>query len=160
MKDKQEFWKMLTSFKVVMVTTRDGEEIRSRPMAPHFDEDGHVVRFLSDRQSGKTQEINEEHHINLTFANESTNDFASLSGVATQSQDRAMIKELWNAYADAWFEGDAETADVVVITFHPSEGQYWDSTGSSVLHAFEIVRTKITGGTPNVGEHGTINFNS
>ncbi|HEV7416316.1 pyridoxamine 5'-phosphate oxidase family protein [Tianweitania sediminis] len=158
MKDKQEFWSMLKSFKVVMVATHDGQDIRSRPMAPHFDDDGFVVRFLSERQSGKTTEINEEHHINLTFANESTNDFASLSGVATQSQDRAMIKELWNAYADAWFDGDAETADVVVISFRPTEGQYWDSTGSSILHAFEIVRTKVTGGTPNVGEHGKVNF--
>lgn len=158
MKDKQEFWKMLKSFKVVMVATQDGEDIRSRPMAPHFDDDGFVVRFLSNRVSGKTQEIDEEHHINLTFANESTNDFASLSGIATQSQDRAMIKELWNAYADAWFDGDAETADVVVITFRPSEGQYWDSTGSSILHAFELVRTKVTGGKPNVGEHGKVTF--
>ena len=158
MKDKQEFWKMLSSFKVAMLTTHDGEDIRSRPMAPHFDEEQHVVRFLSNADAPKTGEIAQEHRINLTFANESTNDFATLSGVATQSQDRAEIKELWNAYADAWFDGDAETADVVVITFRPSEGQYWDATGSSILHAFEIVRTKVTGGTPNVGDHGKVTF--
>jgi general stress protein 26 len=157
-KDKQEFWKMLASFRVAMMATHDGQDIRSRPMAPHFDENEHVIRFLSAADAPKTDEIASERHINLTFANESTNDYASLSGVATQSRDRALIKELWSPYADAWFDGDAETANVVAITFRPSEGQYWDSTGSSILHAFEIVRTQVTGGKPNVGEHGKINF--
>lgn len=160
MKNREEFWKMLRSFRVAMVTTQDGKDMRSRPMAPHFDENGHVVRFLSAANAPKTSEIEEEHHINLTFANESTNDFASLSGVATQTQDRALIKELWNAYADAWFDGDAETADVVVIEFRPSEGQYWDATGSSIVHAFELLRTKVTGGKPNVGESGKVQFHN
>lgn len=158
MKDRSEIWTMMKDFRTCMVTTWNGEAMHSRPMAPHFYEEEGMIRFLSDPKSAKTDEIEQEHHINLTFANEGSNTFISLSATATQSRDRAMIKELWNAFAGAWFKGDAETADVVVITARPTEVSYWDGTSSSIVVGFELLKSKVTGKRPDLGDFGKTNL--
>ena len=117
---RSDVWKLLNKFSTCMVTTHDGKKLHSRPMAPHFEEKEERIRFLTEAGSPKTSEIANDHAVNLAFADEKSMTFVSLSGRATVSHDRALIRELWNAYADSWFEGDADTANVAVITVRPS----------------------------------------
>jgi general stress protein 26 len=158
MSDVQELWDMLEDFHVCMATTRDGDVLRSRPMAPVIDPAEGVIRFLSASSAPKVAEINAEHDINLSFADEDDMSFVSVSGRATVSRDRALIRELWSPYADAWFEGDAETADVVVLTVRPEEAQYWDGSSSKIARIWEIAKAKLTGSRPDMGDSAKINL--
>jgi general stress protein 26 len=158
MNDVHELWDMLEDFHVCMATTRDGDVLRSRPMAPAIDPAEGVIRFLSAAQAPKVDEISAGHDINLSFADVDDMNFVSVSGRATISRDRALIRELWNPYADAWFEGDAETADVVVLTVRPTEAQYWDGNSSRVARMWEIAKAKMTGSKPDMGDSGKVDL--
>lgn len=158
MSEERELWDMLEDFHVCMATTRDGDVLRSRPMAPAIDPAEEVIRFLSAAHSPKVGEINAEHDINLSFADPDSMSFVSVSGRATISRDRATIRELWNPYADAWFEGDAETADVVVLTVRPTEAQYWDGDSSKIARMWEIAKAKMTGARPDMGDNAKLDL--
>lgn len=158
MSDEQELWDMLEDFHVCMATTRDGDVLRSRPMAPAVDAAEGVIRFLSGAHAPKVGEVNAEHDINLSFADADSMNFISISGRATVSRDREIIRELWNPYADAWFEGDAETADVVVLTVRPTEAQYWDGNSSKIARMWEIAKAKMTGNRPDMGDNAKVNL--
>lgn len=158
MSDEKELWDMLDDFHVCMATTRDNDVLRSRPMAPVVDAEEGVIRFLSAAHSPKIGEIDAEHDINLSFADADSMTFVSISGHAAISRDRATIRELWSPYADAWFEGDAETADVVVLTVRPTEAQYWDGNSSKVARILEIAKAKMTGSRPDMGDNAKLNL--
>jgi Pyridoxamine 5'-phosphate oxidase like len=48
------------------------------------------------------------------------NDFLSIAGTATVSRDQTMIDELWNRYAEAWFEGAGTTRRSPCCTYTPT----------------------------------------
>lgn len=158
MSDQQELWDMLEDFHVCMATTRDGEVLRSRPMAPVIDADKGLIRFLSAGHAPKVSEINAEHDINLSFADADSMNFVSVSGRATISRDRAAIRELWNPFAAAWFEGDAETADVVVLAVQPTEAEYWDGKSSKVARLWQIAKANMTGSRPDMGDNAKVDL--
>lgn len=153
---KSDIWKELQRFGTCMITTRDGRSMHSRPMAPHFEEDENRIRFLTEAGSPKTEEIADDSAVNLAFADERSMTFVSVSGRATVSHDRRLIRELWNSYADAWFEGDAETANVAVITVKPAEAQIWNGTGSRLLQFLEVAKARVAGGRPDMGENAKV----
>ncbi|MCV0397963.1 MAG: pyridoxamine 5'-phosphate oxidase family protein [Rhizobiaceae bacterium] len=153
MSDRSDFWKKINKFRTCMVTSEDGDKLHSRPMAPHIDEDAGKIRFLTEAGSPKTREIREDHDVNLAFADEGSMLFISVAGRASISKDRAVIKELWNSYADAWFDGDAETANVEVITVVPEEAQFWDRSGSTLVQLYELAKSKLTDSKPNMGDN-------
>lgn len=158
MTTEHEFWDLIEEFDVCMVTTLHGQDLHSRPMAPYVVREDNVIRFLSGGSAPKVAEIKDDADVNLAFSNPDDMTFASLSGRATISRDRGLIRELWNSYADAWFEGDAETADVVVVTVRPTHGQYWDGTGSKAGRAWELAKAKLTGSKPDMGENAKVDL--
>ena len=153
---EDEFWDILEDAEVCMVTTEGGGRLHSRPMAPHVDRERKLVRFLTGGSAPKVGEILHESEVNLAFSDPGSMNFASVSGRAEISRDRELIRELWNGFADAWFEGDAETADVAVVTVRPDQGQYWNGTGSRIAQMWELAKAKATGGKPDMGDNAKV----
>jgi general stress protein 26 len=151
--DQQQLWDMIKDFHVCMATTHDGATLRSRPMAPRVDKEEGVIRFLTKADSAKVGEVNADHDINLAFSAPKDMDFVSVSGTATISTDRRLIKELWNSYADAWFDGGPESADVAVVTVRPSQAELWDGESSKLKTLWEIAKAKATDRKPDLGEN-------
>ena len=159
-----EFWKLLEEFTFAMLVTHDkidGREImRARPMAHYLDGEAGVIRFMSERTDDKVSEIADEHDVALTYAQPNGNRFVSVSGRATQTTDRALIKRLWGPAADTWFEGDADTADVVVIEVRPVEAEYWRKDDNAISRGFELVKGLVTDTEPDIGANAKIDFSS
>src|SRR6476659_6077320 len=90
--------------RVAHVTTvaEDGRLV-SRPLAV-LDRpfDGELYFFTAD-PSSKTEQVRDNDQVNLAL--QVGNDgFVSIAGTASISRDQALIDELWNKYAEAWFE--------------------------------------------------------
>ena len=53
--------------------------------------------FIANRVSSKFDEIENDAHVNVSFYDESSTNWASYSGIAKIIQDKEKIKEHWSA---------------------------------------------------------------
>ncbi|TDZ22811.1 Protein bli-3 [Colletotrichum sidae] len=87
-----------------MMTTRDAKSgaLVSRCMALAATENGGIdLLFHTNTESNKTDEIDSDPHINISFYNGS-GDWASISGVSSIITDRSLVKKHYSSALKAW----------------------------------------------------------
>src|SRR5712671_5274292 len=99
--DVDRVWELMGKISICMLTTHDGEQIRSRPMAALVRRDDDAVYFLGDARRHKDEEIRGNPNVGLAFAD--GHKFVSVTGHAKVSRDKSKIKELWSTAAKAWW---------------------------------------------------------
>lgn len=119
--------KLLKNIRVAMLTTSapDGS-LRSRPMAtPDEDFDGELW-FFTRYHSGKTEEIQDQQKVNVSFAAPKNERFVSVSGTATVVRDPARIKDLWSREYKEWFPDGKKDPDLALLRVTIDRAAYWD----------------------------------
>ena len=152
-KEQDRLWDMIERPTACMVTTIDNGLLRSRPMAPYIDKQARTIRFVTDRTSPKVEELHHNRPLVLNFVNEDKMQYVSISGRGEVSADRELIKGMWGPYCDVFFGGDAETADVAVITVKPEQAEFWDNDKGSVAMAFSLARAYFSDDGPDLGDN-------
>lgn len=66
--DVDRAWKLMEKIGFCMLSTREGEDIRSRPMAAHIERDEDAIYFLTDVRHHKDDEIRSAPNVALAFA--------------------------------------------------------------------------------------------
>jgi general stress protein 26 len=146
---------------ICMMTTvaKDGT-MSSRPMAvqntPGLLDSGGTMWFLTRAGSDKIEEVEEDQHVTLTFAEPSSSKYLALKGRASVSQDRGKIKELWNAMYKAWFPKGEDDPEIAVLRVDVKEGDYWEASGLRVVMLAKYLVAAATGGNVEVGETGHV----
>jgi len=146
---------MVEDIRIAMMTTIDEQgNLVSRPMAAlQFDEEGNVW-FFTNRRSPKVDQIEQnEQHVNIAFASVSDASYVSISGTATEVNDRAKIDELWNPQAKAWFPKGKDDPELTLLKVHSQMAEYWDSSDSTMVRLFQQAKAVVTGSIPNMGEN-------
>ena len=144
-------WRIMSDIKICMLITIAGSKIHARPMSTILRREHNDIVMLTEKASRKESEMAHDSTVVLNFCGGS-HDFVSLQGNARVSDDRAMLKELWNPGAQAFWPEGPEKANVEAVIVNPVEAEYWASSSgllSSVKMAFAIA----TGQTPDLGEH-------
>ena len=154
----ERFWDILEGMQVCMVTTQDGGVMRSRPMAPYISRLERTIRFVTDNDSAKICELQQDRDIALSFADTDRMLFASVSGTASVSRDRARIREMWGPYCEVFFGSDPDTADVAIIDVAATQAEYWDNDKGKLALAFEMTRAYFLDDGPNLGENAKLNL--
>lgn len=78
------------------LTTRSPEgHLHARAMTPASYE-GLQFLFLANNASYKFDEIQADSNVNIAFVDAKTTNWASISGTASVSQDKDLIKKLWS----------------------------------------------------------------
>ncbi|MBC5773440.1 pyridoxamine 5'-phosphate oxidase family protein [Pontibacter sp. KCTC 32443] len=144
---------------IAMMTTADEDgSLRSRPMRNmQINEDG-IIWFFTGYESGKSHELKNDSHVNLSYAKPSDNVYVSVSGRASLSRDRAKIEELWNPALKAWFPEGKDDPNIGLIKVTIDKAEYWDSPNSAVVHLYGVVKAAITGQPADPGENKKINL--
>jgi general stress protein 26 len=106
---------------------KSGAPFVTRPMTVQKVDDDGVLWFLSANDSHKNKEITEDAAVHLLFQGSSYSDYLSLYGHATITDDKAIIKELWNPMLKAWFTEGIDDPRISAIKIQPKEGYYWDN---------------------------------
>ena len=151
-KTNEEFRADLAQFDTCMLVSRNGQQLRSRPMAPHFDNPDGSIRFLTSVKTHKVDEVKAHPDANAVFAHPDKT-WISVSGKIRLSTEPADIDELWSPEAAPWFvEGKAEA---IVLILEPEMAEYWDS-GSKLKAGWELMKGAVTGQKPDIGSHGKI----
>jgi len=130
--------------------------LTTRPMSVQKVCDQGNFWFMSDRDSDKNQEINQDSRVQLFFSNPANYEFLSVFGEASISQDRQKIDELWTDMAKAWFPEGKDDSRVTVIKVTPQEGFYWDTKDGKLVSLIKILASAVTGKTFQEGVEGKI----
>ncbi|WP_018477855.1 pyridoxamine 5'-phosphate oxidase family protein [Pontibacter roseus] len=159
---KENLHKLIDKLKdidtAMMTTVDDDGSLRSRPMRnQQIKEDG-VIWFFTGYESGKSHEIKQDAHVNLSYAKPSDNLYVSVSGRASLVKDRAKIEELWNPALKAWFPEGKEDPNIALIKVTIDKAEYWDSPNSAVVHLIGMVKATVTGEQYDPGENKKINL--
>jgi general stress protein 26 len=145
----ERVWELAKKIGFAMLVTRDGERLRSRPMAAFVRPDDNTIYFLTDARRHKDEEIERDAHVNLAFADGQK--FLSISGLAKVSNDRAKIHELFSTPAKAWWDS-ADDPNIRVLKVTPDEAEFWDSPGS-VISYVKMAVAAVTGTRPDLGDN-------
>src|SRR5947209_7550727 len=150
--DTDHVWKLIEKIGFCMLSTRDGEDIRSRPMAAHPKRDENAIYFLADAKSHKEEEIRSNPNVGLAFADAGDQKYVSVTGRAEISNDRQKIKELWTLPSKAWWD-NADDPSIRVLKVTPKDAEYWDSPGT-VLSYVKMLTAAVSDTRPAVGQTG------
>lgn len=149
---------LIKDVKVAMLTTIDWGILRSRPMqTQEFDFDGDLWFFTSS-ETHKTEEIEKDRRVNVSYAAPETNTYVSVTGTAEILKDRAKIEELWNPIYKAWFPEGLEDPNLVLLKVAVEQAEYWDSPSSTLVQVAGFVKAMVTGERADGGENKKINL--
>ena len=154
---KEKIGSLVKGIHICMMNTagKDGS-IDSRPMALQDKPFDGTLWFLTRGSSGKVDEVQEDRHVTLTFADPSNQKYITLKGMASVSQDRGRVHELWNVMYKAWFPNGPDDPEVTVLRVDVSTGDYWEASSSKVLFYAKYALAAATGGQVPVGQSGHI----
>lgn len=118
---------LIQGIKVAMLTTigPDGS-LRSRPMATQQAEFDGTLWFFTQADSPKVDEVQQEQHINLSYADCDKHRYVSISGRATLIQERQKIEELWSPTLNTWFPRGLDDPQLALLRVEADSWDYWD----------------------------------
>lgn len=147
--DADRVWELMKKISICMLTTHDGGEIRSRPMAAFVRREEDAIYFLADARNHKDEEISDNPNVGLAFADGSK--FVSVTGRASISHDTAKIKELWGPAAKAWWDSP-DDPDIRLLTVRPNDAEFWDGPGK-IVGTIKMLAAAATSSRPDYGEN-------
>jgi general stress protein 26 len=127
-----------------------------RPMSVQQVDDQGVCWFLSANDSHKNLEINAENTVDLYFQASAHAGFLHLTGIASISEDKEKIKELWEPVVKTWFTEGEDDPRISVIKFVPKEGYYWDNKHGNFIAGMKVLAGAVTGKTLDDSIEGKI----
>jgi len=147
--------KLIESARIALVTSVSDEgQLVSRPLAMQDREFDGTLWFFTQDPSPKTEQIAANDQVNVGL--QVDNGWVSIAGTATVSKDRAMIDQLWNRHAEAWFENGKDDPTVALLKVKADSAEYWSVESGKVVSAIKYAKAIITGERPDVGDNATI----
>lgn len=154
---KKKIAELAKGIHICMMTTANPDgSMDSRPMAVQDTPFDGTMWFLTRNTSDKINEIAQDQHVTLTFAEPSNSKYISLKGRASVNQDRAKIHELWNAMYKAWFPKGEDDPEIAVLRVDVHEANYWEASGLKVVMLVKYAFAAATGGKVPLGEAGHV----
>ncbi len=159
-KKLEDLYALVDGIETAMFTTRraDGHLV-SRPMATQQRTEGADFWFVTDVETHKLDELENDPHVNLSFYRDRTREWVSVSGTARISQDRAKIHELYAPDWRAWFGDEGGERDggpddprfaLILVEAHSVVYEKTDRPQPMVL--FELAKAMVTGTPPDVSD--------
>ena len=156
----EKLYALIDELEIAMMTTRrpDGH-LESRAMATQKRAAGADLWFVASEDTGKIRDLLADPHVNLAYYKDRTREWISVSGLATLSDDRGKIRELYASDWKMWFadEGDPRhgTPDdprllLIGVDIHAAVFLEVDKPQPVVL--YELAKGWLTGDMPDVGE--------
>lgn len=149
---------LLEGIDFCMLTTVDGNHLRSRPMSTQeIDENGHLWFFTRDN-THKMAEIDKEPRVNVAYAEPDDNTYVSVSGIGELSYDRAQMEKLWDPIHKAWFPDGLEDPNICLLKVVVEQAEYWDASSSTLVQIVGFIKAIATGTEATYGENKKLQF--
>ena len=167
-KKLDELYGLIEKIETAMFTTRrsDGRLV-SRPMATQKRDPMADLWFVADIESHKMDELESDPNINLSYFDNGSREWVSVSGTAQISTDRAEIRRVYQPDWKAWFgkmdevrDGGPDDPRLALILVDAESVIYMKVSKPKPVVLFEVVRGMVTGQKLDIGETEKVNMNS
>ena len=156
----KKLYEQIDDIEIAMMTTRRADgHLQSRAMATQKRASGADLWFVSQEGTTKLQDIERDPHVNLSYYKDRTREWISVSGIATLTQDREKIHELYATDWAAWFpkgddprHGTKDDPRMVLIGVDIHAAVFLEVNKPQPVVLYEVVKGWLTGSTPEVGE--------
>lgn len=119
---------LMRDFDTAMLVTKTEEGgLDARPMAVAEVTDGGSLWFVTDRRSGKIDDLIRHGTAGITM--QGSRKYVSITGTVNVVDDRARVEELWSEGWEIWFPGGKDHPAITLLQFIPEHGEYWDNSG-------------------------------
>jgi general stress protein 26 len=146
-------WEIIEKIGVAMLSSRASSgDMASRPVEARPERDEGCIYVVTDLRSAKEHEIERDPHVGLTFLDQKANAYLALAAKATILTDPDVIKKHWQSTDSMWWVGPSDP-HVCVIRAELTSGSLWDGPSSKAGEILEIIKAKVTGNEPNLGEN-------
>jgi general stress protein 26 len=132
----------------------------SRPMTVQQIDEAGQLWFLSANDSEVNKEIHANPVSNLYFQGSAHSDFLHLAGVASISENKAKIKELWEPIMKTWFTEGENDPRISVICVKPIDAYYWDTKNGHVIAGIKMLIGAMTGTTLDDSIEGKLHLHA
>ena len=139
----QEFFARLLEKKYLALAIQERE----------FDGD---LYFFTEDPSPKTEQVAADSHVNVSL--QSGDNYLSIAGTASVTRDGALIDELWNPYAEAWFEQGRDDPAVALLKVHADSAEYWTVDSPKPIALIKTVKAILTGERPDLATNTTVDL--
>jgi general stress protein 26 len=163
-KKLDDLYALIDGIEVAMFTTRrrDGELV-SRPMQVQRRTRGTDLWFMTNVETHKLDELAHDAHVNLAFYNSRSREWVSVSGTAVLSQDRRLIRDLYQPDWRAWLgdeggarDGGPDDPRIALVLVEARSVVYSKQNRPTPLVLFEVAKGIVTGGPPKVADVRTL----
>ncbi len=137
----------------VLTYVSPGGALVSAPMGMQDFEQPGTIWFITERDTDKVRAIGADPRVNISLSSKSG--WVSLSGTAHLSEDRAKLKELWDASAGIFMSGGPDDDDNVLLQVDGATAEYWESPGK-VSTAIQLARGLLSDAEPDLGDNDTV----
>ena len=158
-KKLDDLYDLIDGIEVAMFTTRraDGQLV-SRPMQTEERENGIDLWFMTNVETHKLDDLMADPHVNLAYYKDRSREWVSVSGIATVSTDRDLVRELYKPDWKAWLgdeggerDGSADDPRIALILVDAQSVTYMKVTKPRPVVLFEVAKAMVTGSPPDVG---------
>lgn len=156
---REELFELVKDMDIALMTTRraDGSLV-SRPMATQRQTSKGDLWFVTNIETDKVDELEFDSNVNLGYYDDSSKEWVSVSGIASISQDREKIRDLYEPDWKAYFgdegrarDGSADDPRIALIFVEVHSVVYMKSHFSKPRALFEIAKGMVTGDTVDLG---------
>jgi general stress protein 26 len=154
--DNEKIWSLIKDARIAMLTSERDGRLYSRPMGASQKGFDGSLWFFTRKSSPKVAEVEAHREVNVSYASAADNSYVSLSGRAVIVEDRAAIDAHWNEWIKTWFPDGKDDPDLALIRVDVDTAEYWDAPSSKMVVAFDYLKARMTGKTPDMGENRKI----
>lgn len=145
---------LISDIDIAMLTTveEDGT-LRSRPMATQRVEFDGDLWFFTKASAPKVDEVQNERHVNVSYAAPDKHRYVSVSGMAQIVHDRDKMEDLWSPAFRVWFPEGLNDPDIALLKVNVTQAEYWEAPSSFTGRALNMVKAFAVGDASLMGEN-------
>lgn len=144
---------------ITMLTTQDEHgHLVARPMSTRQMDDAGDIWFFTLDDTRKTDEVEQEHHVGLSYIDAKGHRYVSVAGRASVQHDRAKMAELYSPSLDIWFADGLDTPGIALLKVTPEECEFWEPAHGKLVAAAGMLKALVTRDTPDddIMRHGRV----
>jgi len=148
----RKLWEIIQNTKFGMLTHRHGDgHLHSQPLTTQnksLAEDS-LLNFFVARDGDIARHVPADANVNVSYANVDDDDYVSISGTASISEDQVKKDELFNTLAKAWFTGGASDPNLALLVVRITQAEYWKAKDNKLLQLVKMAASAVSGNPPS-----------